>query len=1008
MKPILSFVFVIVAGAAQAQHYWQQQVDMKIDVMLDDKKHFLHGYEEITYTNNSPDTLRYIYMHLWPNAYKHDHTAFAEQQYQQGKTAFYYAKPAQRGYIDSLNFQEDGNDLSYYSAEATPDIARLELSKPLYPGAQIRISTPFRVKIPVVFSRMGHTRQAYFISQWFPKPAVYDNKGWHPIPYLDQGEFYSEFGSYDVSITLPKNYVVMATGNLLDADENAWLDSLSQAAAPPDTIYRHYYPKTSETIKTLHYHEDHIHDFAWFADKRWIVRKDTVAVPGTSETVTAWAAFLPSYKNSWKKGTDALKHTVSYYGKWVGPYPYKTIKAVQGDMKAGGGMEYPTVTVIDRSVGGDEDVIVHEGGHNWFYGMLGSNERDHAWMDEGINTFYELKTMHALQEAKKLSDTTHKKHLQKAGITVDVDLNTTVIGQLQASGKDQAIEQTSAQFREINYGMDVYYKTAASLGWLEAYMGEENFEAGMHQYYNDWRFKHPYPEDFRKAVQQHTDKDLGWFFDNILTTDKRIDFSIKKVAGQDNSLSVRIKNRTGLSLPVIVRSYEGDSMTGQTISAPFTGSTTLSLPGTQNWTSVSISPLVSDTKMQNNVFNRKGLFHGRGWKLSPFVGTNSTYRKKIWVMPAIGYNVYDGFGLGLLFHNITWPENRFRFIISPLYSFGSKQFNGVGSIGYVWHPQGLKEIMAQIDAKTFSYDATSVNIPGTKYARYFKLAPSLSITFKQPSALSTVTRTLMIKGYAISEGYFNYTLDVSDSLYKPSDATQEKYYGLLRYTHHNARTFNPYSYALEGQIGEDFAKISVEGKVRIDYYAKKKSLYIRAYAGKFFTLNDAPFAADRYFLNSTYTGANDYLYDDTYLGRSEREGFAERQVSIREGGLKIPTPLLASPLGRSDNWLASLNLKTDLPLGKLPVRLFFDLATFADAGKLNPSGNKVLFDGGIEVHLYDVINVYVPLIMSKDYQDYMKSIIGKDRFVKSITFSVQLSNIKWLNASSSVFKLFGY
>ncbi len=1007
MKNIALLLYLLCIGSAsQAQTpYWQQEVATRIEVTLDDEKHFLHGFETLHYKNNSPDTLRYIYIHLWANAYKHDHTPFAEQQYEQGTTKFYYAKAAQRGYIDSLNFEVDGNGLHYHSTEAAPDIARIDLLKPLLPGAKITLTTPFRVKIPHVFSRLGHTEQAYFISQWFPKPAVYDRKGWHPISYLDQGEFYSEYGSYDVRITLPKNYVVMATGNLLNEEEHQWLDSLASidwydTTRYPKTAVKDSTPPSSTAMKTLHFHEDKVHDFAWFADKRYIVRKDSFAYDGDqNRAITVYTAFLPSYKKSWKNGTQHLKDALKIYGENVGPYPYKTIKAVQGDMKAGGGMEYPTVTVIDKAVGGAKEVIVHEAGHNWFYGILGSNERDHAWMDEGINSFYEKRTLRDTRDSsKKPTAITKKKKKSKRHIP----LNTAIIAQLAASGRDQKIAQTSKEFRAINYGMDVYYKTAWFLEWLEAYMGKENFQSAMQDYYRIWQFKHPYPEDLRAVMEKHTDKPIDWFFDGLLHTDERIDFAIKSVKTSSEEALVTVKNNTDLFLPVIVHAYNADTVIATASSAPFTGITTLRLPVSSDYKKMGISPAVADMKSQNN-FNRSGI------SLKPLLGFNTTEKQKIFWLPALGYNVYDGFGAGLVLHNITLPENKFRFIATPLYSFRSKSFTGTGSIAYVFHPEKIfQEITLQADAKSFHHNESGLNIPELKFARYIKIAPSLHLVWKERNARSSVKRSLLIKAYGINEEYFTYPTDPVDSLSRPALAHTQRYYGLLRYSHENSRTFNPFSYSAELHGGKDFLKLMGEVNLRIDYHIKNKSLYIRGFAGKFFNINaPAPYSNERYYLNTTFTGENDYLYDDTYLGRNEQSGFAARQLSMREGGLKIPTPFLSSPLGRNDNWLAALNIKTDLPI-KLPIRLFADIATFANASKLNPSENKILFDAGIEVHIKDMVNVYIPLLMSKDYKDYFNTIIVKDKFLKSITFSIQLDKIPWTKASSGVFQLAGY
>lgn len=1014
MKNILSALILLGSPILSgAQTYWQQRVDTKIEVTLDDKQHLLHGYEEISYTNNSPDTLKYIYMHLYPNAYSHDHTQFAEQQYRNGKTDFYYAKDADRGYIDSLQFTINGNDVEYFYGESTPDIARIDLPRPLLPGENMTITTPFRVKIPKVFSRLGHTQQAYFISQWFPKPAVYDKKGWHPMPYLDLGEFYSEIGSYDVRITLPENYVVMATGNLQTEKEIKWLDSMAAAPIRKDSMRKIVttktvngqkkrmvtttdFPESSAKMKTLHFTEDNIHDFAWFADKRWAVRKDTVTNPGSNETVTSWAAFLPSYQKQWSKATTHLNNAIRYYGAWVGPYPYKTIKAVQGDMKAGGGMEYPTVTVIDRNAG-EEQVMVHEAGHNWFYGVIATNERDHAWMDEGLNSFYEQKTVHEV--AKLAKDSTSN--------SVSLNLSVTpIIHQLAATGDDQVIEQTSNKFKEINYGLDVYYKTALMLGWLEAYMGVANFEAGMKAYYQTWKHKHPYPEDFKAIMQQHTDKSIDWFFSNALKSDEVIDFVIKKVKTTDSGIQVSIKNKTARALPAIVTVHNTDSLLFTAATTPFVGTTTLHIPAGADWKKVRLAQEVFDARTPNNEYRRHGLFHRSGLALKPFLGMNLSYRQKIFVMPSVGYNMYDGFQAGLLLHNLTWPETRLKFAVAPLYGFKSKGLNSAGSISYSFYPkQTFKEITLQLDGKSFNYNETDVNLRQPIFARYYKLAPALHFVLKEAEKTSPITRMLTLKGYAISEESFNFNLDVSDSLFKPSIGDNQNFYGLVRYSHANQRTFNPFSYAIEAHGGAAFAKLQVEGNLKINYHTKNKALYFRVYGGKFFEFDSKQ--SRRYYLNSTFTAVNDYLYDDTYLGRSDRDGFGIRQVSMREGGLKIPTPLYASPLGRSDNWLAAINLKTDLPLKKLPLRLFADVATFADAGKLNPSGSKVLFDAGLELYLFDVINIYLPLVMSRDFNDYRKSISGRTGLLDNISFSINLQNTNWLKAPSSVIRLQG-
>ncbi len=210
---------------ASSQEYFQQEVHYKIDVTLNDRKHALDGFERIDYINHSPDTLGFLYFHLWPNAYSDNQTALARQLMSMNGKEKLFNDPELMGSIDSLDFVVNGNPVQWHLLPGASDICKIILNDPLKPGDTLRITTPFHVKIPKgVTSRLGHIGESYQISQWYPKPAVYDQSGWHPMSYLDQAEFYSEFGSFDVSITLPVNYVVGATGNLQNEQEKKLLD----------------------------------------------------------------------------------------------------------------------------------------------------------------------------------------------------------------------------------------------------------------------------------------------------------------------------------------------------------------------------------------------------------------------------------------------------------------------------------------------------------------------------------------------------------------------------------------------------------------------------------------------------------------------------------------------------------------------------------------------------------------------------------------------------------------
>ncbi len=996
MKFFVATALLLPTLSSIAQPRWQQRVDTRIEVSLDDKRHMLHGFEEIMYINNSPDTLRFLYIHLWPNAYKNDHTPFAKQKDRNHSTDFYYSEKADRGYIDSLAFIiNDSVSVDASSSAEAPDVARIELPRPLLPGKQVRIATSFRVKLPKVFSRSGHTGQAYYVAQWFPKPAVYDHKGWHPMSYLDQGEFYSEFGSYNVSVTVPANYVVMATGNCITESENRWLDSLAQAPLPPDTTYKSHFPPSASATKTITFTENNVHDFAWFADKRYVVRKDTAISPGTGKAITTWAAWLPAYNKQWKKANKHLKTAITHYGRWVGPYPYNTIKAVLGDMKAGGGMEYPTITLIDKvATARLEGVVIHEAGHNWFYGMLASNEHDHPWMDEGLNSFYEQKTTKAIGR-----DSTTRPNKNK----LDEDL---FYYQLAATGADQACNLPSDAFKSLNYGMDVYYKTAAGLRWLEEYMGATYFDAGMQDYFTTWRFHHPYPEDFKAIMQQHTTKDINWFFDGMLATDQRIDFALRKARITNDGTVVKVKNRSAIAAPVSVVALDGDSIIARAWTAPFTGTTTLTVPST-SWTRLAIADEIPDARTPNDDYKRHALFHKFGLSLRPAVGLNRSYNDKIFIAPALGQNAHDKLLVGLLFHNLSVPENRFSFAIAPMFSFGPSTWAGTGMLGYTWYPKSVfREINLQAEAKSFHGGSTKYNLTETLYSRYLKVAPSILFTFSEKDVRSPITRTLLLKQYNIFEDRIGYSSDSSAPAYLFS---VQNTYVRVRYRHQNERTYNPFSYSIDAHGNDKFMKMSAEGILRVDYNKKNKAMYLRGFVGKYLAFEGnsvAPVADGRYLLNASYSGINDYLYDGTYRGRGVWDGFSGQQINaFGEGGFKVP---VFNGAYRTDNWLAAVNLKTDLPRIGLPIRLFVDAGLMPNPspGFKNIKSTLSLFDAGVEVYLSkDIVSFYFPLLMSKDFSNYLSNTYGSNNvFARSISFTLHLENVNWLRLPSRLLK----
>lgn len=903
MRKNLVFLSVLLLSLPAFSQYWQQQTDYRIDVTLEPATRTLDGFEQLRYTNHSPDTLFFIWFHLWPNAYKNDRTAFSDQLLENGNTRFYFSGPEDKGYINRLDFKVNGQTARTEDHPEHIDIVKLLLPHPLPPGGQALIATPFHVKLPFNVSRGGFSGNSFQVTQWYPKPAVYDRKGWHPMPYLDQGEFYSEFGSFDVTITLPRNFVVAATGALQTAAEKDWLKTRSALPAPaPD-----------RESKTLRYVQDRVHDFAWFADPAFIVNSDTCRLP-SGKLVEVSTFYTPAQAASWKNSLAYAKAALRFYSDEVGEYPYATLSAVQGPASFGGGMEYPTITVLSPS-GSTKELdltLAHEIGHNWFYGILASNERTHPWMDEGLNTFYE------------------RKYARQRYGGPD-PLEEIAFQTLAKTRRDQPIETPADRMSELNYGLVTYHKTAQWLGTIEQKLGADAFRHAMQGYYAAWQFRHPYPEDLRTAFEPALGSETSTYFNRL----------------QEKG----------------------------------------SLPGTEPKGFQVIFPFRKDLLKQ----------YGR-----------QVPKDALLLSPAIGYNRYDGFMGGLLLTNYKLPPSGFQYLLAPLYGFGSSQLNGLATFHYTRYTD-RHALSFGIGAMRFSRNERPDSSGGNIYERFYRLTPQVQLRFRG-DARSTRQKSLEAKLFFIGEETFNYVMRKSDSLIfadRPFSAT--RYVSQLTYEVSDERVLYPYNYRLQLQQGESFARINATASFFFNY-ARGGGLDLRVFGAKFFTLNGKE--RENFLYRPKLlglTGEEDFTYGNYFAGRTASDaleaagvsngGLPARQIMIRDGGLKLRVDGYESVQGRSENWVAAVNLRTTLPNNllpfKLPLRLFFDAGTYGEAWDSRFEGSRFLFVGGVQLTLLKVINIYAPLIYNSEIDDYLGTLPEKNTFWNRLTFSIDLQELNF-------------
>ncbi|TNE74140.1 MAG: M1 family peptidase [Bacteroidetes bacterium] len=994
MRAIHILIFLLTSLLSYAQ-YWQQEVNYRIDVQLDDVNHVLSAFEEFEYINHSPDVLNKIYIHLWPNAYRNKNTALAKQLYHSGETDLTFETEALGGFIDSLDFKVNGEKANWEYHPDHIDIAIIHLKEGLQPEQSIRISTPFKVKIPSgSISRLGHIGQSYQITQWYPKPAVYDKEGWHPIPYLNQGEFYSEYGSFDVSIRLPKNYVVGATGDLQNPEEIAFLDSISKKTREelPKAEYNklvraktpNSYPESSKTYKTIRYVQNNVHDFAWFADKRYQVLKSEVKVPHSGRTVTSWAMFTPRNASLWKDASEYLNDAIYYYSLWNGDYPYNQVTAVDGTISAGGGMEYPNVTVIGNSSNEMqlEIVIVHEVGHNWFYGQLGTNERVHGWMDEGMNTLNEVRYVQTkYPENTALSDMVMngKFHFNDLDHHDMSDFSYRMISLL---GEDQPIETHSADFTPANYGVVMYQKTGLVFFYLKDYLGEELFDECMRNYYAEWEFKHPTPYDMRASLEKTSGKNLDWLFEDLIQTTKHVNYKLKRVKQTDNGYEVKVKNVGQVDGPIEVNAILGDSVVATQWIEPGkkVSSTQLSV-GHADQIVIDAGNDIPEIYRQDNNWHAKGIFKKIERPSVEFMlGDNERDRSNIFWSPMIAGNVYDRTMLGLAIHNFGVPPNRINFHAIPMYSFGRKMVSGIGEISKTCLPaHTLKQSRIGVALKSFKNDSTFrdndsyfVAVLPYWYAKLGNRGPAKP--YSQFVRLQTLYRYDQMGPSKMEHAgaYFLYNFDYNLPDHKINFALRNDYVTNLT-------------------TEESYARITGEATYKFRYMKRnrKRWISIRVFGGHQYVRD---FAGSNFAYSMSLAGMSgiqDIFVDEYYFGRSEASGTWSQQRQENLGGFKSNSYYGTTAFG-----MASSNLYLQLPL---PGNL---IGAFADAGVFHNGVNvHGAFQTGLAIRVADFFGVYYPLYMSQQLNDSF----GDAKYAEKIRFTFKLNILnKPLNLGSLI------
>jgi len=535
-----------VPGAA----YWQQEAHYRIQAELIPSQHRIEAREVITYVNHSPDALPFVWLQLEQNLFEPGSRGSLVNSGNRWRGAF-------EGGGIRLHRVDVVQDGRRYSPEHTVDDTRMriDLAEPMRPGGdEIEIHVFWSFVVPEYGAdRMGRFAAArgtvYELAQWYPRMYVYDDvEGWNPMPYLGQGEFYLEYGDFEVEITAPRNHIVVAGGELLNPEEVLTDQQLARyrqargsdqtvAIVTPDEVGTRESRPGGEGPLTWRYRLEDARDFSWAASSSFIW--DAAGWNGVLlQSAYPHEGLGDAESPGWERSTEYLLHTIPYYSETWYPYPYPSAVNVAGIV---GGMEYPGIVFCGVGARGQGlfGVTDHEFGHSWYPMIVGNDERRYAWMDEGFNTFINHYSNLAFygEEATRAGRTT----------------GSYVARQMQAPVADQPIMTAPDVLRREGLGFMAYRKPGYGLILLrEVVLGPQRFDAAFRAYTAEWAFKHPKPADFMRTIEEVAGEDLAWFWRGWLYGTDLLDQAVADVEVAGGESRIHLRNDAGLIMPVLL------------------------------------------------------------------------------------------------------------------------------------------------------------------------------------------------------------------------------------------------------------------------------------------------------------------------------------------------------------------------------------------------------------------------------------------------------------------------
>ena len=891
----------------------------KINAVLDAKNDILKIQQEIVYYNNSNKSLKQIYLHNWANSFKDKNTPLTKRLIEDYSKTLYFAKEKERGYSKISNLSIDYKTATFNVVKNSEDILKIDLEKPLSPTDSVIIKASYTVKIPdAKFTKYGKTSTGYHLRFWYLTPAVFTTD-WQLMSNLNIDDLFINPTNYNIRLQTPNNNFV--TSNLTQKKISNSVFELS-GKNKTDIILSIQKINKYKTYKTNHV--DVITD---------------ISTKGINNKLTS----------------EILNREINFIESYLGKYPHKEllIDEISQDKNPIYGLNQlpkflsPFSDVFDRDITFFKAIT-----RKFLENTLLLNKRKDYWLLDGIQTYLMMEYVKKYYNDVKLLGTVSKIWGVRSFNFSKLDFNDKYPFVYQFGARrflDQALTTRADSLSNFNRKIANKYKAGLGLQYLKGYLGDTIVKQSFREYYKSHVLKISSSLDFNNIISAKTDKDLTWFFGDYISTNKKIDYTIKKVKIYNDSLKISIKNKRNITAPIALYGVKNKEIKLKKWLTGIDSTKTVTIAkGDFDKVSLNYEQLYPEYNTLDNWKNVNKSILDKPVQFKLVKDIEDPYYNQLFYQPELGYNYYDGITLGLKLHNKPIIPRNFVFKLVPSYATKSQTFTGLASVLYNQYLENSKieRIIYGVSASNFHY------APELSYGIF---APYISTIFRRKSLRAVGGSSLTIK-------YLNIDKETEPN----TPAREQDVYNVLniKYINSKPNIIEGVSYKINTDISSNFTKFSTDIRYR-KLTATNRQLDFRFFGGFFLnnktTSNYFSFGLDR---------PSDYLFEQNYFGRSESSGLFSQQVIINDGGFKS-----VLPTRYANQFMASIN--SSIGLWKW-VEYYTDVAFLKNKGE----NTYFAYENGIRFNfIHNILEIYFPMYSNNGWEINQEAYPSKIRFV---------------------------